>query len=147
MSTLVQLRPVPAVWEAPETRPLDEAVWQAWLLRGRARERRGSAKRLVQVQWISTATLLASAALWSHAGDYATIVRFVVALGAAIVVFHSLHARHYAVAAVFGAMVLLYNPVAPAFNFFGDWQRALVLASTMPFVAALAWGPARSARK
>ena len=74
-------------------------------------------------------------------------MRFVVAVGAAIVMFHWLHARKYAVATVFGAMVLLYNPVVPAFNLFGDWQRAFVLASTMPSVAALARATARLAGK
>jgi len=44
---------------------------------------------------------------------------------------------HYASAAVFAAVALLYNPVAPVFSFSGDWPRALVLASALPFVASL----------
>jgi hypothetical protein len=33
--------------------------------------------------------------------------------------FQSLQARRYTIAIVFGALALLHNPVAPAFNFLG----------------------------
>ena len=72
------------------------------------------------------------------------MVRFIVAAGAIVVMFQAFHARHYAFAAVFGALALLYNPVRHAFSFSGDWQRALVVASAVPFVASLAWGSART---
>jgi len=51
--------------------------------------------------------------------------------------FQAFQARHYAVAAVFGALALLYNPVVPVFSFSGDWSRAMVAASAIPFVATL----------
>jgi low affinity Fe/Cu permease len=41
--------------------------------------------------------------------------------------------------AVFAALALLYNPVAPVFSFSGTWQRALVVATAIPFVTSLAW--------
>lgn len=95
--------------------------------------------RIKAVKWITAATLLVAAGLWSHLAPYEVLVRFIVALGATFVMFHAFDARHYATGTVFGALVLLYNPLAPAFAFSGDWQRALVAASAAPFVASLAW--------
>jgi hypothetical protein len=56
----------------------------------------------------------------------------------------ALHAKNYAFAAVFGIVALLYNPVVPAFTFSGDWQRAVVVASGLPFVASLVWRSTRT---
>jgi hypothetical protein len=55
-----------------------------------------------------------------------------------VVMFEALQARYYAVAAVFGALALFCNPVAPAFSFSGDWQRAVVVTRAVPFGASLA---------
>ena len=144
MSTLGRLQTSPSGLERPFTKPLDEEVWQAWVAKGRARERRSSAARVKAAKWVSIAGLLAAAGLWSHLTPYEVVVRFIVACSAMVVMFQAFHARHYAVAAVFGALALLYNPVAPAFTFSGDWQRALVVASAVPFVASLAWRNART---
>ena len=54
-----------------------------------------------------------------------------------MVMFRKLAAREYAFAAVFGAFVVLYNPVAPLVELSGDWQRALAVASAIPFFASL----------
>jgi hypothetical protein len=128
------------LWEVrdlPPAKPLDEAVWQSWLEKARGRDRRNSAARMVAVKWVSLAGLVGVAALWSHLGPYDVVARFVVAAGAIAVMFHSIHDGRYALAAVFAAVALLYNPVVPAFSFSGDWPRALVLASALPFVASL----------
>ena len=138
MSTSVGLRDLPAVWEPPPSKPLDEAVWQAWVEKGHAQDRRSSAARLKATKWISLAGLLAVAGFWSHLAPYDVVVRFIVAAGAIVVMLHALHAGHYAFAAVFAALALLYNPLAPVFSLSGDWQRALVVASAAPFVASLA---------
>jgi hypothetical protein len=58
--------------------------------------------------------------------------------------FQALRSRRYVSAAVFGALALLYNPVAPVFGFSSDWQRGLVLASAFPFVASLTWRKRRT---
>jgi hypothetical protein len=63
---------------------------------------------------------------------------FGIALGAFAVMFHAFHAHRYILAAVFGTIVLLYNPLFPAFSLSGGWQRLIVLASTAPFLASLA---------
>jgi len=126
------------VWAPPAARPLDEAVWRAWVARGRAHDRRGSAARISAVKWASIAAL-GAAALWSHLAPLEVAVRFLVTAGAMVVLFQALQARYYSVSAVFGALAVSYNPVAPVFSFSGDWQRVLVVVSTLPFVASLSW--------
>jgi len=133
-------------WVPPAARPLDEAVWQAWVAKGRTQDQRSSAARTKAVEWASIAGLLAAAGIWSHLGPFEVVVRFLVTAGAVVVMFQAFQARHYAVAAVFGALALFYNPVAPTFSFSGDWQRAVVTASAVLFVASLAWPTGRISR-
>ena len=138
MFTSVGLQELWGVRESPQSKQLDETVWQGWVEKGRAQDRRSSAARLMAVKWVSLAGLVVVAGLWSHLTPYDTLVRFVVAAGAIVLTFHAIHAGHYAFAAVFGALALLYNPVAPAFSFSGEWHRVLVVASAAPFVVSLA---------
>ena len=145
MSGAVGLNESRGGWEPPPAKPLDEVVWKAWAAKGRAQDRQGSAARARAVKWVSIAALLAAAGLWFYLAPYDVVVRFIVAGGAIFLTFHAFHARQYALAAVFAALALLYNPVAPVFSFAGDWQRALVVASAVPFVASLAWGNVRLA--
>lgn len=91
------------------------------------------------MKWISLAGLFAALGMWSELTPYEIVVRFVVAAGAIIVMLQAFHARRYTFAAVFGTVALLFNPVAPVFSFSGDWQRALLMASGVPFVVSLAW--------
>ena len=98
------------------------------------------------MKWASIAGLLGAAGLWSHLAPFEVVVRFVVTASALVVMFQAFQTRHYAVAAMFGALALLYNPVGPAFSFSGDWQRAVVAASAVPFVASLVWRNRRNAR-
>jgi hypothetical protein len=134
------------LWTHPvsaPSKPLDEAAWQAWVEKGRARDRRASAARFTAVKWVSLAALVVVAGLWSHLGPYDVVTRFVVAAGAVVLMFHAIPAGHYALGAAFGALALLYNPIAPLFSFSGEWQRVLVVASVAPFVASLASGHVR----
>jgi hypothetical protein len=137
MSTVVELQGSKAVWEPPPAKPLDEAVWQAWLQKGRAQDRQRGATRMKIIKWASIAVLFATAGVWSQLTPFEFAMRFGVVLGSAAVMLQSLHARHYASAAVFAALALLFNPVAPVFSFSGDWQRALVIACTFPFIVSL----------
>jgi hypothetical protein len=130
----------------PAARPLDEAVWQAWVAKGRAQDRQSSAARTKAMKWISAAGLLAAAGFWSHPGPFEFVIRLLVSASAIVVMFQSLQARYYAVAAVFGALALFYNPVAPLFSFSGDWQRVVVVTSAVAFVASLVWPNGRTAR-
>jgi hypothetical protein len=138
MSALVGLQELREVWEPPAAKPLDEAVWQAWVKKGRARDRRNKAVCLEAVKWVSLAGLLAVAGQWSHSAPYEVVIRFVVAGGSIVLMLQALATRHYALAALFGALALLYNPVEPLFSFSGDWPRLVVLASAVPFLASLA---------
>jgi hypothetical protein len=139
MSTSVELLGPQEAWVPPATKPLDEAVWQAWVGKGHAQDRRISVGRITAVKWASIAALLATAGLWSHLAPFQVVVRLVVTAGAVVVMFQAIQARHYAVAVVFGALALLYNPVVPALSLSGNWQRAVVVASAAPFGASLAW--------
>jgi hypothetical protein len=145
MATLVGFKESQRGWEPPPAKALDEGVWQAWVATGRARDRRVNDALVRTAKWVSIAGLLVAAGLWSHLAPYQVVVRFVVAAGATAVMLQAFHARHYAFAAVCGALVLLYNPLAPMVEFSGDWQRAVTAASAVPFVASLTWRNGRLA--
>lgn len=139
MSTAVRTQGLPAVWEPPPWEPLDEIVWQAWLAKGIRQDVRNSAARIKAVKWVLLAGLVAVAAFWPLPAPYDIVVRFIVAAGAVVMMFHAFHARRLAFAAVFVALALLYNPVVPVSSFSGDWQRAVVAASAVPFALSLVW--------
>ena len=122
-----------------ETKPLDEAVWQAWVAKGRASGNRGRARLNAAVRYVVTAVLLLAAGIWSSVAPYDVMIRFVVSAGAMYVMFQAFRSADYTVAGVFGAIALLYNPVAPAFIFAGEWQRALVLGSAALFMMSFFW--------
>jgi hypothetical protein len=107
MSTAVELQGSQRTFEPP-TAKTDEAVWQAWVGKSRARERRNRIGAVVMMM------------------------------------LQAFHAKRYVVAALFGALALLYNPVAPAFGFVGEWQRVVVAASSIPFISLLVWRDART---
>jgi len=145
MSTSVELLRPQEAWTPPAAKPLDEEAWRAWVAKGRARDRRSSAGRIKAVKWASIVALLAAAGFWSPLAPFDVAVRCLVTASAMVLMFLGFQARYYAVAAVFGALALLYNPVAPVFSFSGDWQRALVVASAIPFGWSLAWRKVRLA--
>ncbi len=126
--------------------PLDEVGWQAWA-EERPPERRGRSAVIRAVKWASIAGLLVLGGLWSRFTTFEVAARFVVAAGAIIVMAQSLLARRYAVVAVSGALILLYNPLAPLFDLSGDWQRAVFVAAAAPFLALLIWREVRTPRK
>jgi hypothetical protein len=139
MTSVVALQDSQTPWEPPVEQPLNEALLQAWVAKGLAKEERGREARRKAAKWISIIVLLAVAGLWSYAAPFEVAIRFIVAAGAAIVMAEAFQTRRYVFAVGFGALVLIYNPVAPVFSFAGDWQRGLVLASTIPFFVALTW--------
>ena len=85
MSTsVVELRRPQEAWLPPPAKPLDEAVWQAWVLKGREQDRRSSAARMIAVKWLSIAALLAATGPWSHFTLYDAVVRFILSAGAIV---------------------------------------------------------------
>jgi hypothetical protein len=133
------------VHELPPSEPLNELAWQAWVLRGRAREERSRRAWRKSVGGLSVAGLLCAAAagVWPVLLPYHAVIRFVVAAGAMLLMFRAFASRNYAFGALFGVLALLYNPVAAVFSFSGEWQRVLVVASALPFMASLTWRDAR----
>ncbi len=139
MSIPVGLQGSQEVWKPPPGKPLDEAIWKAWVAKGRWRDRRGSVGRVNAVKWISIAALLVAAALWPKLPAYEVLAKFVVGAGAIVVMLDLARARQYMFAAVFGGLALLYNPLVSVFSFSGDWQRAVVVASAALFAATINW--------
>jgi len=146
MPVSVDLEKARETWAPPLSKPLDEVRWQAWLKKGRVQDRRDAAARLTAVKWISLGALAALALFWSSVSPYESVARFIVTAGAIVLMLRAFHKGQYAFSAVFAALAVLYNPVAPLFGFSGEWQRALVVASAAPFVASLAWRNARTER-
>jgi hypothetical protein len=138
MSASVGLQELSDVREPSLSKRVDETGWQGWMEKGRTRDRRNSPALFTAVKWVSLAGLLVIAGLWSHLTRYDVVARFVVAAGAIVLILHAIHAGHYVLAAVFGMLALLYNPVAPVFSFSGEWQRVVVMVSAAPLVASLA---------
>lgn len=67
MSTPDRLPESVEVWEVPETKPLDEAVWQAWVLKGREQDKKSRASYLRAAKWtVAGGLLVAAAGLWSR---------------------------------------------------------------------------------
>ena len=121
-------------------------MWEAWVAKGRAQDRRSRATHIKAVKWASIATLLTEAAFWAYVAPFNAVVRFLVTAGATVLMFQTFQAKYYSVAAAFGVLALCYNPVAPAFSFSGNWQRAAVAASAVPFIASLVWPNGRNRR-
>lgn len=145
MSKAVAVKKSTAAWESPPVKPLDEAVWQAWQAKGHAQDRQGRETRIKVLKCGSIVALLAVAGLWSQLAPYEVVIRCVLGAVAAGMMFEAFNKRQYAVGAVFAGLALLYNPVAPVFSFSGNWQRALVVASAVPFVTSLAWRDLKAA--
>jgi hypothetical protein len=146
MSNSIELLEPLVVWTTPATKPLNEALWRAWIARGRAQDRRSSTARIKAVKWVSIAGLLAAAGFGPQLGPYEVVVRFIVTAGAMIVMAQAFQAKFYSVGALFAVVALLYNPVARAFGFSGGWQSAVVVASAVPFMASLAWRNSNNTR-
>src|SRR5579884_2690474 len=94
-------------WEMPEVKPLDEAVWQAWVLKGVAEEKQTNATMVEAAKWVSIAVLVLAAALWSQMTPFEIVARFLVAVGAVVVMSQAFALRQYAIAVLFAAIVVL----------------------------------------
>jgi hypothetical protein len=129
-----------------ESGQLDEALWQAWLAKGRDQERRTRLAANKAVRWGSMIALLVAAALGAQLTPYEVVARFVVAVGAVAMMIQTLRERQFAFAAAFGLIATLFNPVAAVVGFSGGWERVFAAASAIPFIAPLIWGNGKQAR-
>lgn len=139
MTAVVELHEARAEWQTTRAATLDETAWALWMEKGRIQQRRGAAARVRAVTWVSAAMLLAAAGLWSILPLYQTASGLIVAACAMFLMIQAAHAKRHGVALVFGALVMLYNPLAPLLSLAGDWQRPLVAISAVPFIATFAW--------
>jgi len=146
LSTSVESQKPPEAWTPPPSQPLNEAAWQAWVAKGRAQDQRRSTQQIKLVKWISIAGLLGAAGVWSHIAPFEVMIRFLVTATAIVLMVQTFQAKFYAVSVAFGVLALCYNPLAPVFSFSGDWHRALVGASVVPFIASLIWPNGRNRR-
>ncbi|HXS97489.1 MAG TPA: hypothetical protein VN736_22980 [Candidatus Limnocylindrales bacterium] len=147
MSGIVAVQTPAAARQRPESRPLDEAVWQAWLAKGRDAEQRRSRAAHTAMCWGSIIALLATAGLGLQLTRYEVVVRFVVSAAAVAMMLQVLRRREFALATLFGALVALYNPIVPAFSFSGGLERGFVAASAIPFIARLLWRNGKAAAR
>lgn len=124
------------------SKPLDEAVWRAWLKKNLQEERQRAAARIKAVKWACIGVLMVAAVVSSYVFSpyvsmYRAVVRLAIGLGAIVIMFESLRARQYAFTALFAAIVLLFNPLLPLFALSGN--GLILFASVLPFVASLVW--------
>ena len=120
-------------------RPLDEAVWRRWEAKNRLHDKRIASRLTKAVKWACITTLLAAATLPLYIAPYQNALRFIVVAGAAMVAVQALHAHRYAVAALFAATGLLYNPVIPTFSLAGNWQVLIIYLTVVLFAVSLIW--------
>jgi hypothetical protein len=130
-------------------KPLDQAVWRAWLEKNRQQESQRAFARRKAMNWACIGVLLVAAAVSSsvllpYISTYETVVRFAIGLGAVILLFESLRARQFALMILFATIVVLFNPLLPPFALAGN--GALLLVSVLPFVASLVWIRERTPR-
>jgi hypothetical protein len=123
--------------DAAQIDATNDTEWRAWRAKNRAEEVRGAARRMTILKWVSMALLFGSALLSTPLAPYQRGISFAVALAAITLMIGAYQARRYVFAAVFAAMVLLYNPLFPTFTLSDGWQRLLVLASITPFLASV----------
>ena len=128
--------------QAHSSKPLDDTVWRAWLNKNLIEERQRAVARIKTLKWACIGVLMATAVVSSYVSSpyvpaYQAVVRFAIGLGAIVILFESLRTRQYTFAALFAAVVLLFNPVVPTFALAGHW--VILLAAVLPFVASLVW--------
>jgi hypothetical protein len=105
-------------------------------------ERSRAAARTKTVNWICIAVLVAAVVTSSHVSlpyvaAYQAVVRIIIGVGATVMVFDNIRARQHGFTALFGSIVLLFNPLLPAFAL--PRNETILLASILPFVGSLLW--------
>jgi hypothetical protein len=132
----------PGDLQAHSSRPLDETVWRAWMKKNLLEERSRAAARTKTVNWICIGVLVAAVVTSSHVSlpyvaAYQAVVRIIIGVGATVMMFDNIRARQHGFTALFGSIVLLFNPLLPAFAL--PRNETILLASILPFVGSLLW--------
>ena len=132
----------PGDLQTHSVKPLDEAVWRAWIEKNLEEERSRAAARTRAVNWICIGVLASAVVTSSHLSliyvpAYQAVVRLAIGVGATVIMFDHIRARNRGFTALFAAMVLLFNPLLPVFAL--SRNESTLLASILPFVASLLW--------
>lgn len=145
MSTSMEVSRTIKPFSPPAFAEVKESVWQAWVAKARAEDRRGADARVRLTRWLAIAAVLAAGAFWSNLAPYEVVVRFIVSFAAIVALGRTIRSKNYPAAVLFAALAVLYNPIFPVFAFAGIWARILVIATALPFLATLRSDRARSA--
>jgi hypothetical protein len=137
MSEMIALQE-PERQETPLAKELDEDVWRRWIRKNNAQDRRRFHVRIEVANWIALVVLAVAVVVWDPLAPFEATIRFVVAAGALALVFQTIREREYAAGAIFAAIVVLFNPVAPVLDFSGVWPRTTMAVCVIPFIASLA---------
>ena len=131
------------VQTAQSPKPLDEAVWNAWLNRNAAEDRRNHAFRMEAVRCGCISLLLLAVGLsFQHAFAYplwgAKVFQFALTLGAIAFAWQTISSRRYVLALAFASVAVLFEPLFPSSWLFRN--SPVLLLSTLPFIVVAYWG-------
>jgi hypothetical protein len=121
--------------QSPSQKTPNETMWRLVGTESSAGKTACSRAPIKAVKWACVGVLMLSvvASLYiftPYVSAYQAVVRFAIGLSAIAIIFESLRARQYAVAALFAAVVLLFNPVIPTFALAGNW--VILFAGALP---------------
>ena len=127
---------------------LDEAVWNAWLDRNAAEDRRKYAFRMKAMRWGSIGLLLVLAGLsFQHAFVYplavTKVVQFALTLSAIAFGWQASSSRWYALAVAFLIVAIVFNPLLLSSWLFRN--SPVLLLCTLPFIMG-AYRPKRQTK-
>ena len=90
----------PGDLQTHSSKPLDEAVWRAWIEKNLKEERSRAAARTRAVNWMCIGVLVSAVVTSSHLSliyvpAYQAVVRLAIGVGATVMMFDHIRARSY----------------------------------------------------
>lgn len=125
--------------DASSVKELDQKAWRAWDQKKRNADAEATNLRLMMVGWCCIALLLGTVPLERYAMRFDLELKAMITAGAALLAYEAMRTGRYAFTALFVGIVLLYNPVVPAFVLAGGRHYVIALATAIPFAASLIW--------
>lgn len=119
--------------------PVDEARWNRWLASNAAREIRDAAGWMTGVKLTAIAAVAATMLLWTHVAPYQLPLRFAISICALAALNQSARAKRYALAVLFLAVLIIYNPLYAIFQTASGWPLPVPLFALVAFAASLFW--------
>ena len=128
----------PTEWKPPPAEPLDGNAWDAWIEKGRTRDKRRLVLVFSGLKGVSLVAALAAAAYWSGLLPYDGMARYSVAVVALAAAFLAFRGRQYVVASVFGVIACVCSPLAATFSPTGGWLRTAMAVLAILLAASFA---------